>query len=149
MKINIVAVGLMKESPEKQLIDYYLKQCGKNFQILITEINPKKALSKEDEADLINQKIDPSSCIIALDEKGDNISTHDLLSIMNKQYEAYGKITFIIGGADGLSQKIRTKANKILSFGMLTWPHMLVRVMLVEQLYRCQQIAANHPYHRV
>lgn len=149
MKINIVAVGLMKESPEKQLIDYYLKQCGKNFHISITEINPKKALSKEDEADLINQKIDPSSCIIALDEKGDNISTHDLLSIMNKQYEAYGKITFIIGGADGLSQKIRTKANKILSFGKLTWPHMLVRVMLVEQLYRCQQIAANHPYHRV
>lgn len=148
MRINIVAVGVLKSGPEKQLIDYYVKQLPKDTNVSFIEINPRKTNSKEGEGELILQKLDDADYIITLDEKGCNLSTYDLHELISKQAPIHSKIVFVIGGADGLSDQVKEKSRKTLSLGRLTWPHMLVRVMLTEQLYRCCQITANHPYHR-
>ena len=82
--------------------------------------------------------------IVALDERGKSLGSAEFC----KQLYAWENVTFVIGGADGLDEEIRKKADFLLSFGKQTWPHMLVRVMLLEQIYRAQQIASGHPYHR-
>ena len=87
--------------------------------------------------------------IVALDERGQSLTSPQLASwIGARQGEAVQHLAFVIGGADGLDESLRSEARLVLGFGRLTWPHMLARVMLLEQLYRAQQILAGHPYHR-
>ena len=88
--------------------------------------------------------------IVALDERGETLSSPEFaIKISGWQNQAPGnEITFLIGGADGFDNEVRKKAKFLMSFGKQTWPHMLVRVMLLEQIYRAQQITAGHPYHR-
>ena len=84
-----------------------------------------------------------------MDERGTSLSSRDFAAkIDGFQNNSFGTVQFIIGGADGLSDDIRKKAHFMMSFGKQTWPHMLARAMLAEQLYRATSILANHPYHR-
>lgn len=143
LNFHVIAVGKLKSnSPFSKMLDEYSKRL--TGKIKFTEIN---TASQKEECQNILKKLDRALPLIALDEKGKSFSSIEF-SKKIEQLSLSGTIQIVIGGADGLSQDIRDQADIITNFGRLTWPHMMVRVMLVEQLYRAQQILANHPYHR-
>ncbi|MBR2922107.1 MAG: 23S rRNA (pseudouridine(1915)-N(3))-methyltransferase RlmH [Alphaproteobacteria bacterium] len=144
MKINIVAIGKCKKnSPEYAIIEEYIKRS--NWQINIKE---KDNSNQVDEAEFLNNSI-KSGKVVVLDERGQNMKSTELATIVeNWQLNGTSEINFLIGGADGHLQSTRDKADLILSFGKLTMPHMLMRAVLAEQIYRIQTIITKHPYHR-
>lgn len=148
MKVLILAVGKMKASPLLDLCDEYQKRL--TWRLEIKELNTPKNAAAADEAPLILKTIPENAFVIALDERGETLSSPDFAAkIKQWQNRDSGKtFVFLIGGADGFDNTVRKKADFLISFGKQTWPHMLVRVMLLEQLYRAQQIIAGHPYHR-
>jgi 23S rRNA (pseudouridine1915-N3)-methyltransferase len=148
MKIRIIAVGRQKASPMQDLCDEYLKRI--KWKVSLKEIDAPKGSTSAQEAPLILKQLEKPAFIIALDERGETLSSPEFSQKLEKwQNQAPGnEITFLIGGADGFDAEIRKKANFLMSFGKQTWPHMMVRVMLLEQVYRAQQISAGHPYHR-
>ncbi|MEC7396110.1 MAG: 23S rRNA (pseudouridine(1915)-N(3))-methyltransferase RlmH, partial [Pseudomonadota bacterium] len=101
------------------------------------------------EAELITAAIPDGATIVALDETGRNLTSREFAKRLSHWRDTgTNELVFIIGGADGLTDEIRNKATLVMAFGKSTWPHLLVRGMLAEQLYRAQQIHAGHPYHR-
>lgn len=151
MRITLAAVGKMKDSPERVLLDKYIRQLPWTFSI--KEIDIKKSLDTEQrkiaEGEKLIEICADAHRLIALDERGENLSSETLAShIANWQQHGHSHLAFIIGGQDGLSEQLRHKCHLLLSFGKLTWPHMLVRAMLSEQLYRVHTILTGHPYHR-
>lgn len=145
MKITIIAIGKCKKnSPEAAIIGEYVKRSG--WQIIIKE---KDNSNQKDEADFLTSAIPDGAKVIVLDERGDNLKSTELASkIAGWQLNGTSEICFLIGGADGHLQSTRDKADLLLSFGKLTFPHMLIRAILTEQIYRTQTIIAGHPYHR-
>lgn len=145
MKIDILAIGKCKKgSPEEILIKEYQKRMDWSVQI-IEKDNDERAK----EAAFLLSHIPPQAKVIVLDERGDNLSSIELAEkIKDWQLEGVSKICFLIGGADGHTDEIRQKADLILSFGRLTMPHMLIRAVLAEQIYRLETILKGHPYHR-
>lgn len=142
---QIIAVGRLKSSSHfyAPYEEYSKRLKGKIKLIEIEGRNQKEELEK------IKSKLTPSSPLIVLDETGKSLTSIKFSqTITNLQNTKSGNIQFIIGGADGLDDDIRDRADLILSFGKMTWPHMLARTMLIEQIYRAQLILANHPYHR-
>ena len=148
MKIRIIAVGRQKSSPTKDLCDEYLKRM--NWNVGLKEIDAPKGSTSAQEVPLILKELTKPGLIVALDERGETLSSPEFAKKMGSwQNQApSNEITFLIGGADGFDNEVRKKAKFLMSFGKQTWPHMLVRVMLLEQIYRAQQITAGHPYHR-
>jgi 23S rRNA (pseudouridine1915-N3)-methyltransferase len=101
------------------------------------------------EADKLLAQIPKNAVLVALDERGESLDSGTFAQRLGAWRDAgRADLAFVIGGADGLDEEVRRRADLLLSFGRLTWPHMLVRGMLAEQLYRAQQILAGHPYHR-
>ncbi len=152
MRITIAAVGKMKTSPEREIMLRYFKQTP--WQIALKEIDIKKTLEsaarKKAEAALLFDACADCHAIIALDERGKALGSAALASIFSGfQNNGQSHIGIVIGGQDGLDESVREKAALVLSFGALTWPHMLVRTMLAEQLYRMHTLLTGHPYHRV
>ncbi len=150
MQINIIAVGRLKDSPEKELCERYLTRMQPNP--VIKEVEERRNLEDEvlikREGELIMASCSPNSKIIAMDETGIHWNSQELASkILNAQQNTK-TIDFLIGGHNGLSKNILDKADTILALGRFTWPHMMARVMILEQLYRAQKIIAGHPYHR-
>lgn len=146
MKKVIIAIGSLKNRPEKALFDSLYKRL--TSAPLIHEIVPKLQATTEQEADLTMALVKPDDYVIILDEKGKHFTTHEFKDYLNQLEGGNRRCIFIIGGADGLHEKVKQRANFCLAFGAMTWPHLLVRVLLIEQLYRCQQIESGHPYHR-
>jgi 23S rRNA (pseudouridine1915-N3)-methyltransferase len=151
VRIVIVAVGRLRRGPAQELIDTYKTRMS--WPLELKEVQEKRASPpaglKAAEASLLLQALPESGPVIALDERGDDLSSNafaELLSLWRDNGES--TCGFAIGGADGLDESVRKRATKVVRFGRQTWPHMLARVMLVEQLYRAQQILAGHPYHR-
>lgn len=155
MKIRIIALGRAKAGPEKTLVETYGKRL--TWPCEIVELEAKKGLEGAEliaaEAVLIDKALakNPNGkrALIALDERGQTFGSRDFakrLGALGNQ--GYSEIIFVIGGADGLSPTIRDRADLLLAFGAMTWPHMLVRALLMEQIYRAQTILAGHPYHR-
>ena len=144
MKVTILAIGKCKKnSPEYAIIEEYCKRSS--WQINIKE---KDNSNQADEAEFLTGSI-KSGKVIVLDELGQNLKSVELANIVeNWQLNGSSEINFLIGGADGHLQSTRDKADLILSFGKLTLPHMLMRAVLAEQIYRIQTIIAKHPYHR-
>ncbi len=149
--IHLIAVGKNKDSHLQALIDDYRKRLTWDFSI--TEIpapNVADSERKAKEADLIRAAIHPKTLLIVLDERGDALDSISFAKkIENFFIHHSSHVTFVIGGADGLDDSLRKTAAWSVGFGKLTWPHMMVRLMLVEQLYRAGTILAGHPYHRV
>ena len=145
MKALILAIGkCKKKSPEAEIIAEYVKRSG--WEIVIKE---KDNSSQEDEAKFLQQNIPSSAKVVVLDERGENLKSLELAKkIENWMLGGTSEICFLIGGADGHLPSTREKADLILSFGKLTLPHMLMRAVLCEQLYRIQTIIVGHPYHR-
>ena len=152
MNLTILAIGKMKKnSAEKELIDTYIKQCA--WPIQIVELEEKRNLTgtalKQAEGELLLKHIPENSKIIVLDERGVNISSRQFAEkLVSWQDTGTRNIALLSGGADGHDDKIRQKADLILSFGKMTLPHMLMRVVLCEQLYRAYTISIGHPYHK-
>ncbi len=159
MHILIAAIGKLRAGPEATLANDYLhraKSVGRNLGFSgpdITELEaaknlPPDALQKRESGALLKSARDCERLIV-LDETGDNASSEKFAAMLsNMRDEGVGGAAFLIGGADGHGDDIKTRAARTLSFGAATWPHMLVRVMLAEQLYRAMTILSGHPYHR-
>lgn len=151
MRVTLAAVGRMKDSPEKVLLEKYIRQLPWTF--VIKEIEIKKTLDtnqrKDAEAQKLLEACNGAHKLIALDERGENKSSESLAThIADWQQQGCSHLGIIIGGQDGLSQSVHDSSHLLLSFGKLTWPHMLVRTMLAEQLYRVHTILSGHPYNR-
>lgn len=145
MNITIAAIGKLKDPALKSLYTEYKKRL--EWKINLAEFEAKSTIQQEGACLL--SAISPSTFLITLDEKGDSLKSEDFATyLQNIQLHYQGKLGFIIGGASGLSQEVKERSQKSISFGQMTWPHLLVRVMLIEQLYRVQQILKGHPYHR-
>lgn len=145
MKALIIAIGKCKKnSPEAQLIAEYVKRS--NWEVVIKE---KDNASQEEEAKFLQENIPNGAKVIVLDERGENLKSLELSHrIENWMLNGCSELCFLIGGADGHLQTTRDRADLILSFGKLTLPHMLMRAVLTEQIYRIQTIISHHPYHR-
>lgn len=150
MRMTIVAAGRLKSGPEHELCQRYLKRT--NWQITLKEIEEKQVTSpnqrKKKEAEKLLHAIPSSSYIIALDEHGKTMTSQEWASMLSELEISHSQIAFVIGGADGIDETLLKKAQRKVSFGKNTWPHMMVRAMLLEQLYRAHTILTNHPYHR-
>ncbi len=148
MKIRIIAVGKLKSSPALDLCTEYMKRMS--WTVSLREIDTPKSATPPQEKPHILKHIPDNAFLVALDERGETLTSPQFAEKMEKwagQAPA-NEIYFLIGGADGIDPEIRQSAKFLLSFGKQTWPHMLVRVMLLEQVYRAQQIISGHPYHR-
>ena len=150
LKIEIIAAGQLKRGPLFELCEEYIKRL--TWQVTITTIESKLKDPKEmqtEENRKIMGHLRSDSHVIVLDERGKSLGSVDFAKVIEKVQNA-GKshIQFVIGGASGLSDEVRKRANLVLGLGAQTWPHMLARVMLLEQIYRAQQILSGHPYHR-
>lgn len=150
MKITIAAIGKAKASPEQTLYNDYIKRLPwkvacKEFEVKLDSVEKKKA--KENE--LLLGACKGMERIIALDESGKNLSSREFADQLSKwQQQGCSSLGFIIGGADGLEPATFKSAHLVWSFGRVTWPHMLMRTLLAEQLYRAHSLLSNHPYHR-
>lgn len=159
MRISIIAVGKMKNGPERELVNRYLsraKASGKNLGLTdfnVIELSESRASSsksrKAEEATSILKAIPSEAQIIVLDEIGKSLTSQKFADMITRNNDNGKKsLFFIIGGADGLDKSIREQAQLVLSFSSLTWPHQIVRLLLGEQLYRMTTILSHHPYHR-
>ena len=150
MNIQLLVVGRLKRGAHYDLFHDYIKRMDWNVSIHEIESRHKdQAKMHSDECAQILERIQPQSFVIALDERGKTLPSRKFASkFQDLQNESRSDVQFIIGGADGLNDEIRSRTNLLLSFGQQTWPHMLARVMLLEQIYRAQQILKKHPYHR-
>ena len=138
MLLHIVARGKIGRSPEAELVDRYLKRI--QWPTKVTELpdrggnHPSPSLN---------------SVTIVLDERGTSLSSNDLAKRLERwRDDGKKEARFLIGAADGHEEEQRQRADLLLSFGAATWPHLLARAMLAEQLFRATSILANHPYHR-
>jgi 23S rRNA (pseudouridine1915-N3)-methyltransferase len=159
MRIVIAAVGRLKQGPERELAERFRKRAatiGRGAGLTefeIVEIKESRADSAErrmtEESIAIANVIPEGAVKVILDERGDSLRSGELAGKL-RAWRAAGKpaATFIVGGADGLAASLRDRADMRLAFGALTWPHQLVRIMLLEQLYRAGTILSGHPYHR-
>ncbi|NKB58143.1 MAG: 23S rRNA (pseudouridine(1915)-N(3))-methyltransferase RlmH [Alphaproteobacteria bacterium] len=151
MRILICAVGRARKSPARAVFEEYVRLV--RWPLDLIEVEERKRLPPEQrraaEAALLLRAVPDDTVVIALDEAGKTLSSRALASRIG-QWRDDGRscVAFLIGGADGLDDAVRRRADLILSLGRLTWPHLLVRGMLAEQIYRSQQILAGHPYHR-
>ena len=155
MRIDLIAVGKRMPAWIETAVKEYSKRLPKNIQFKIIEITPA-IRSKNNSAENYKQKeqknieatLSSDSIIIALDEKGKSLNSQNLANQLQAWNDENQHISLIIGGADGLSDDIKKKANQLWSLSAMTLPHGLVRVMVVEQIYRAWTITQNHPYHR-
>jgi 23S rRNA (pseudouridine1915-N3)-methyltransferase len=159
MRIVIAAIGRLKQGPERELAAEYRKRAekiGRAFglrEIEIVEIRESRAGDTErrrvEESIAIANVIPDRATIVILDERGSSLDSAALAATLREwRVEDRPAVCFIIGGADGLAASLVGRAKLKLAFGSATWPHQLVRVMLLEQLYRAGTILAGHPYHR-
>ncbi len=150
IKINLLVIGDIKESFYNEAIAEYKKRLSRFCALNITEIkesvdkNPLTAL-KKDEANLLPQL---RGYVIALAIEGKPLTSPELAQKISKLSLTTGEITFVIGASNGLSQNIKNKANELMSFSSLTFPHQLMRVIFLEQLYRAFTIINNISYHK-
>ncbi len=149
MTITVLAIGTIKRDASAELCTEYAKRLKTKTNIIeidLKDANPARLQEKESEALLA--RIPKDSFLVALDGRGKQLASPELAKKMGQWQQSARHIVFLIGGADGHTDKLLKKADFTLSFGAMTWPHRLARVMLLEQLYRAQQISAGHPYHR-
>ncbi|MCO4843000.1 MAG: 23S rRNA (pseudouridine(1915)-N(3))-methyltransferase RlmH [Yoonia sp.] len=156
MRVHICAVGRLRKGPERDLYDDYLTRFDRTGRALalgpaqLIEVEDKKGGGMPAEAALLERAIPTGSLICVMDERGKLQSSPQFAETLgNWRDQGRQDVAFVIGGADGIDPSLRDRADASLSFGKMVWPHMLVRVMLAEQLYRAASILSGGPYHRV
>ena len=150
MRFHIIAVGRLRRGVEGDLFEHF--QGRIRWPLDIHEIDDRKYGTdgrKAREGKSILAAIPDDAIVATLDEKGRDLGSEDLAArIGDWRDSGIRDVAFVIGGVDGLAEDVRRRADLVLAFGRATWPHLLVRGMLAEQLYRAQQILSGHPYHR-
>lgn len=159
MRLSVIAVGRLKPGPEKLLAGDYLTRAqgmGKKLgiqRIAVTEFAESQASSAEartaEEARLVAAALPERAFTVVLDERGKTMTSESFSALMKRHLDSgTPDMSFVIGGPDGHAPATRDAAGLLLSFGAMTWPHRLVRVLLFEQIYRAVTLMAGHPYHR-
>lgn len=159
MNISIICVGKLKEKYLKQAIDEYSKRLSKYCKLNIVQLNDEKTPDNASEKDelIIKQKegmrilshIKDSMYVIALDIKGKMVTSEELADFINNLgVRGNSNIALVIGGSLGLDEEVLHRANYKLSFSKMTFPHQLMRVILLEQIYRAYRINSGEPYHK-
>lgn len=155
MRLHICAVGRLRAGSERDLVDDYLQRVDRSGRPLGIgpvsehEIEDKKGGGMMAEAELLGRSLPVGAMLVAMDERGSVISSPEFATQLAKwRDDGRQDVAFVIGGADGIAPVLRDRADFSISFGKMVWPHMLVRVMLAEQLYRATTILGGGPYHR-
>src|SRR3954468_17094228 len=151
MRLWLAAVGRARPGPARDLYADYAGRLSWPLTLREVELRRKvpPAEQPRQEAALLLAAVPGSATIVALDERGRTMTSEGFAERLGAWRDGgVPDLAFLIGGADGHGDAVRERADLVLSFGPMTWPHMLVRGLLVEQLYRAQQILAGHPYHR-
>ena len=159
MRIVIAAVGRLKQGPEREIAERYRKraaEAGRNVGLAVFDVIE----IRESRADNVGRRMLEESIAIAniiperavtviLDERGENVTSASFAGhLQGWRTQGRPAAVFVIGGADGLAPSLRERADLAVAFGTATWPHQLVRIMLLEQLYRAVTMLSGHPYHR-
>ena len=144
--IRIICLGKLKEKYLEDLTNDYLKRISKYHKIELIELKDTNDL--EEEAKNIMKYLKPTDYVVTLEIKGLVFDSLDFASFIEKTFNAYGTITFIIGSSNGLSENIKKRSNLSLSFSSLTFPHGLFRGILLEQIYRAFKINNHEVYHK-
>ena len=155
MRVAICAVGRLRQGPERELYDDYLTRFDRTGRAhglgpaQLVEVEDRKGGGMAAEAALLEKSIPTGALICTMDERGKVMSSPQFAELLaGWRDQGRQDLAFVIGGADGIDPGLRARADASLSFGKMVWPHMLVRVMLAEQLYRAASILAGTPYHR-
>jgi 23S rRNA (pseudouridine1915-N3)-methyltransferase len=157
MKIQILAIGKMKRGPESELLARYQDRAiksGKSLGLRGVNILQFSEGRQEDKASRIKAEAaelltaSTGSRRIALDETGKAWSTRDLANYLQQGLHDATDVSFLIGGADGLDDRVRSQADVVIALGRMTWPHQIARLLLCEQIYRVMTMLSGHPYHR-
>ena len=152
MNITVICVGGIKEKFYKDACDEYIKRLGRFGKIRVTELAEVRGQSRQDinkEGKAVIKAIPKSSYVIALCVEGSKMSSEKLADkIKTLSLSSVSELTFIIGGSDGLSDEVKAAADYRLSFSEMTFPHMLMRVILLEQIYRAFTIIEGSSYHK-
>ncbi|WP_146589541.1 23S rRNA (pseudouridine(1915)-N(3))-methyltransferase RlmH [Puniceibacterium confluentis] len=156
MRVHLCVVGRLRTGPERELIDDYLQRFDRGGRALglgpvtVHEVEDRKGGGMAAEAALLHKAVPAGSLLCTLDERGTVMSSPEFADRLGGWRDSgTSDLAFVIGGADGIDPELRSRAQASLSFGKMVWPHMLVRVMLAEQLYRAASILAGSPYHRI
>ena len=157
MKVHVCAVGRIRaDQPERAIFeDYHMRfnRTGKPLALgpmYEVEVEDRKGGGMEAEAELLSRAVPVGALLVTLDERGRVLSSPEFAAELAKWRDGGRQdVAFVIGGADGIAPGLRARADYSISFGRMVWPHMLVRVMLAEQLYRAATILSGGPYHRV
>ncbi|MCP4393251.1 MAG: 23S rRNA (pseudouridine(1915)-N(3))-methyltransferase RlmH [Alphaproteobacteria bacterium] len=152
MRITLAAVGKAKAGAERDLFRTYVDRINK-WKFDLKEVEEKRPLpsnqKKDKEAELLLGTVPDGAFVIVLDERGKELTSIQFSKTMERlQDDGYKDLVIMIGGADGHGNDVLQRANLKLCFGRMTWPHMMVRAMIAEQVFRAQSILNNHPYHR-
>jgi 23S rRNA (pseudouridine1915-N3)-methyltransferase len=159
MRLVVISIGRMKQGPERELAERYRERFDDTGRKLgfrgleiheLAESRARDAAARiAEEAAAISAAIPEKSLVVALDERGDNLDSAAFARHLGRwRDDSVASTIFLIGGADGLSPDLQRKAKMRIAFGSATWPHQMVRIMLLEQIYRAATILAGHPYHR-
>jgi len=150
MKLIILAVGKGRGGPETTLTQGWLGRLPQGGSLVEVESKlPDNAKRTGDESQRLLRAVPDGARLVALDPRGWDCSSEELAKLIGTwRDDGIGTTCFAIGGADGHDQSLRQRADKVISLGRATWPHMLFRAMLAEQLYRANSILSGHPYHR-
>ncbi|PZQ97832.1 MAG: 23S rRNA (pseudouridine(1915)-N(3))-methyltransferase RlmH [Cereibacter sphaeroides] len=156
MRLHVCAVGRLRAGPERALTDDYRERFDRTGRALSLgplsehEVEDRKGGGMSAEADLLARAIPQGAVVVALDERGQMLTSPEFAKRLADWRDGGRQdVAFIIGGADGIAPALRDRADLLISFGRMVWPHMLVRVMLAEQIYRAATILSGSPYHRV
>lgn len=155
MRITLAAVGRAKAGPARELYDTYAARLrsGPLGPMTLREVEERRPLDPDQlrrrEADLLLGAIPRGARLIALDERGKTLSSNDFARLLGRwRDDGIQDLAVAVGGAEGLDDSVRRAADLVLSLGPMTWPHLMVRALLAEQLYRANCILTGHPYHR-
>ncbi len=158
MRVTIAAVGRMKAGPERELLDRYVDRAAKQGRSLgitrleVREIGESRGARADDrrteEATALLDGLAERATVIALDERGRTMGSDAFAAFLGDRIAEGRDLAVLIGGADGHGEAVRTRADLVLAFGAMTWPHQIVRILAAEQIYRATTILAGHPYHR-
>ncbi|MEQ9115219.1 MAG: 23S rRNA (pseudouridine(1915)-N(3))-methyltransferase RlmH [Rickettsiales bacterium] len=149
MNINIISISNKLDKNIESLISHYTKQLDTKIRFINIKsqnLRESKKTRIAHEANLISEKVKPGSYAVCLDKSGNLLSSEEFADMLFSKPN--NDMSFIIGGAYGLASQILDKSNSAVSFGHMTLPHQIAKLLLVEQIYRAQQIKKNHPYHK-
>lgn len=150
MSIRVIAIGKKHEPWVESGVERYQKRLRKPFDtewILLPHSSREGLQARQEESERILARLTNDDFVLLLDERGELLGSPTLSKLLTGAFESHARMSIVIGGAYGVNEALRERANKVVSLSPLVFPHQLVRLIITEQLYRCQEIAAGRPYH--